>query len=142
MAKAHLAFYIAEHGNLVDKAIAWWTKSKYSHVELVFDGYWYSTSPRDLKVRKKMMAPKQGHWEIVNVEIDQDYLQQFFFITQGRKYDWLGIFLSQFMPLNIHDDRRYFCSEWVATVLQIPNANRYSPEDLYQFMTSGGLHTK
>ena len=132
--QARVAFYIAKNGNIIDKLIAWYTNSKYSHVELVCGGDWYSTSPRDLKVRKQQLIPKEGHWEFIDIDIDLIYLEEFFFLTKGRKYDWLGIFLSQFMPLKIHSERRYFCSEWVASALRIPNSNEYSPQDLYEYL--------
>lgn len=132
MASAKLAFYVAKHGNIVDKAIAWWTNSLFSHVELVCCGDWYSTSPRDLKVRKKRIEPTVGHWIFVDVEVDPMFLEDFFFLTEGRKYDWTGIFLTQFLPLRIHSKSRYFCSEWCAKALQLSNAHHYSPEDLYQ----------
>ena len=131
MAKAQLAFYIAENGNIVDKLIAWYTDSKYSHVELVYDGLWYSTSPRDLKVRRKRIEPTEGHWDYLDVEIDETYVGEFFFITSGKKYDWLGILLSQFLPLNKHNREKWFCSEWCAFALKIKESHRYSPEDLH-----------
>lgn len=137
MAAARLAFYKAKYGNIIDKLIAWWTKSEYSHVELVCCGEWYSTSPRDLQVRRKLIIPTKEKWDFLDIEVDAMYVEDFYILTQGRKYDWLGIFFSQFMPLKIHDRKRYFCSEWCATALRIPNANEYSPEDLYQKVKNG-----
>lgn len=135
MANAKLAFYVAKNGNWVDKLIGWYTKSQYSHVELIHNGYWYSTSPRDLEVRRKTIRGTEGHWVYKDVEIDLLFLEDFFFLTKGSKYDWLGIFLSQFLPLNTHSMNRYFCSEWVATVLKIPSPHLYSPQDLYEEVT-------
>lgn len=133
---SQLAFYIAKHGNIVDKAIAWWTNSKYSHVELVIDGMWYSTSPRDLKVRAKRLIPKEGHWDFVDVDVDTTYAIEFFFLTSGRPYDWLGIWLTQFLPFNLHERKKFFCSEWCARALQYDKAHQYSPEKLYRKVTN------
>ena len=130
--KAKLAFYIASNGNLIDKAIAWYTKSKYSHVELVVGRDWYSTSPRDLEVRKKEIHPTQGRWDYLDVEIDEDRLNTIFANTKGAGYGWLGIVFSQFIRANRHSEQRWFCSEWCAEVLGLEHSNRYSPEDLYQ----------
>ena len=135
MVKAQLAFYVAKNGNWVDKLIAWYTKSQYSHVELIYNGYWYSTSPRDLEVRRKTLIGKEGHWVYKDVTIDLVHLETVFEQTKGKKYDWLGIFLSQFLPLNTHNKNRYFCSEWVATVMKIPSPHLYSPQDLYEEVT-------
>ena len=132
--KAKLAFYIASNGNLVDKAIAFYTRSKYSHVELVIGEYWYSTSPRDLQVRKKSIVPTDGRWDFIDVEVDLDYVVGFYDRTKGAKYDWLGIALSQFIPINVHYKSRWFCSEWCAEAMRLDEPHRYSPQDLYEEM--------
>ena len=132
--KAKLAFYIASNGNLVDKAIAFYTRSKYSHVELVIGEYWYSTSPRDLQVRKKSIVPTDGRWDFIDVEVDLDYVVGFYDRTKGAKYDWLGIALSQFIPINVHYKSRWFCSEWCAEAMRFDEPHRYSPQDLYRRM--------
>ena len=41
-----LAFYKGK-GDWVDKLVRWWTKSQYSHVEVVVGNTWISSSPRD-----------------------------------------------------------------------------------------------
>lgn len=132
MVKAKLAFYIASNGNLVDKAIAWYTKSKFSHVELVIGRDWFSTSPRDLEVRKKHIVPTQGVWEFVDIEVDEEHVMALHELTKGAKYDWLGIALSQFIAANIHDTQRWFCSEWCAAAIKLDEPNKYSPEKLYK----------
>ena len=50
--KAKIAFYKAK-GNIIDKSIRLWTRSKYSHCEIVIGENWYSSSPRDKGVRAK-----------------------------------------------------------------------------------------
>lgn len=126
-----LAFYKGK-GNLIDKAIRWWTKSEYSHVELVHNGVWYSTSPRLLKVEKRHIIPQVLHWDYLEVEVDEKHIDELYLNTAGAKYDWLGIFLSQFLPLNINSNKRYFYSEWCAEALKIKESNKYSPQDLYE----------
>ncbi len=126
-----LAFYKGD-GDITDKAIRWWTKSDYSHVELYMHGMWYSTSPRDLEVRRKMMQPKPENWDYVEVEVDYHKVIELFTRTKGAKYDWTGILLSQFIPLGRHSKSRWFCSEWCAEALGLDNSNEYSPGDLYK----------
>jgi hypothetical protein len=130
--KARLAFYKGK-GTIVDKAIRWWTGSNYSHVELVINGLWYSTSPRDLCVRCKNIIPDSDHWDFVEVNISRGF-PHFFRTTKGHKYDWLGIFFSQFFAFNIEDKKRWFCSEWCAKALGVKNSNLYSPEGLYRLI--------
>jgi len=130
---AKLAFY-KDKGTWVDKAIRWWTKSEYSHVELVINNVWYSTSPRTQKVEARLIAPKKNHWDFIKVDVDFEAIKKLYNRTQNAKYDWTGIFLSQFLPLNIHDRKRWFCSEWCAEALKLEDSNKYSPEDLYKEM--------
>lgn len=134
--KARLAFYKGK-GDWTDKAIRLWTKSKYSHVELVVGDYWYSTSPRDMKVRKKKIVPNPDNWDYVDVHIYEENLLEMYNSTRGAKYDWLGILLSQFIPLSIHNRDRWFCSEWCAEILYLDYSNEYSPQDLYAEVTNG-----
>jgi len=93
--------------------------------------WWYSTSPRDMQVRKKLIIPNTGNWDYINVEIDHKHVSDLFDLTEGAGYDWAGILLSQTLPLNIHDKKRWFCSEWVATALKLHGSNKYSPGKLY-----------
>lgn len=142
--KTQLAFYVAEHGSYTDKVIAWWTDSNYSHVELVIDDVWYSSSPKDKKVRKKKIKPKQGHWDFVDVATtleEKELMKQMFQDVEGNKYDWVGIVFSQIFPLNQHYEQRWFCSELCIAMLQAAGKvnislkpQAYSPEDLYQLI--------
>ena len=134
--KAKLAFYKGP-GDITDKAIRWYTDSEYSHVELVIENMWYSTSPRDLAVRAKKIAPRDGHWDYVEVDVDELSVASLYAATKGAKYDFLGIVLSQFMPLDIHSRKRWFCSEFCAEALKLKDSNKYSPEDLYKYATKG-----
>ena len=136
--KAKLAFYKGP-GDITDKAIRWYTDSKYSHVELVMEDMWYSTSPRDLAVRAKKIVPREANWDYVEVDIDELSVASLYVATKGAKYDFLGIVLSQGIPLDIHSRKRWFCSEFCAEALKLTDSNRYSPEDLYKYATLGKL---
>jgi hypothetical protein len=98
-----VAFYKSKqnHADWKDKLIAWWTKGKYSHTELIINGYMYSTSPRDGCVRRKKHIYNENVWDYIkvnNVEISK--VVEFFEMTKGQKYDWLGI-LGFVVPLKI-----------------------------------------
>lgn len=126
-----LAFYKAE-GNFFDKLIRWWTNSKYSHVEIVVSTDWYSSSYRDNGVRvKSMKAPNPESWDYVDVEIDLDVLEAVYDEHSGKGYDWLGILFSQWIPLNIHQKSKCYCSEFCAEVLQLPKTG-LSPQELFE----------
>jgi len=55
-----------------------------------------------------------------------------------KKYDWLGIFLSQIIPMNIEEKEKWFCSELCAYVISKYLFNlkylpqKYSPGKLYK----------
>ena len=53
---------------------------------------------------------------------------------EGKDYDWKGIFLSQFIPADIHDKEKWFCNEICGEVLKkagviniIRDTNEYNP---------------
>jgi hypothetical protein len=133
--KAKLAFYKGP-GNIVDRAIRLWTRSKYSHVELVIEDMWYSTSPREMEVKARRILAKEANWDYVEVDVDELSVASLYAATKGAKYDWTGIVLSQFLPLDIHSRKRFFCSEWCAEALNLADSNKYSPEDLYKYALS------
>lgn len=136
-----VALYKAE-GNISDKIIRLWTRSVYSHCELIVDGKWYSSSPRDGEVRSKLIQPKPVHWDFVEIEASKEKVAKMvsFLNSQiGKKYDWLGIFLSQALPLEIQDPNRWFCSEICSRALMDAGilecdkpAQWFSPERLYE----------
>lgn len=107
-----IAFYIAKHGTILDKFIAFITNSKYSHCELVFsDGVFGSASSRDNGVRLKKISLNY-HWELFDLNVgktEEDYMRYWFSINCGQKYDWPGSIMSVFgINWSTHD--RKFCS--------------------------------
>lgn len=132
--KAQLAFYKGK-GDITDKLIRWWTNSSYSHVELVMDGMWYSTSPRDLKVRVKRIAVMEGNWDFVEVEVDRDKVLEFYDRTKGSGYDWCGIVCNEVMRTKLHSKNKWYCSEWVASALGM-NPSQVSPQELWESLNA------
>lgn len=126
-----LAFYKGE-GKWEDKAIRIWTRSKYSHVEIVIGGVGYSSSWRDGGVRAKDINFHSGNWDVFNVAGNEDYALQYFRAREGMEYDMLGIALTQFIPLGIHSLKKYFCSELNAGMLGLGNPHRLSPQGLFE----------
>jgi len=142
-----LAFYKGA-GDWTDKAIRLWTRSKYSHSELVINGVWYSSSPRDLKVRGKIIIPQANHWDYIDIPTSNEQkriMVDFFNEQMGKPYDFLAIFLTQILPLNIQDPNKWFCSESDSKALMLAGilpsdkpAQWYSPERLFQRALSLG----
>ena len=121
-----IAFYKGK-GNWADTLIRLWTRSPYSHCELVIDDgdelLWISSSPRDGKVRilqNPSMNP--NNWDYITIPntvfADNQLIVKLVSPQLGKKYDWLGIFFTQFLPLNIQDPNKWFCSEIVTYLLK------------------------
>jgi len=123
--KVKIAFY-KEKAGWIDRVIRWWTKSPYSHVEMVMpDNYtWMGISPfltgQVDKRTKTDFDPEK--WDFVSLEINElqhEIIQDFFTETKGCKYDWIGMLLSQCLPFHIKRKNKWYCSEWIAYALRI-----------------------
>lgn len=119
-----IAFYRAEHGNWLDKLIAFITVSNYSHCELVFtDGVFGSSSSRDGGVRLKYIE-QDSHWDIydiydLNLTQEKERQMREWFITHtGEAYDWPGAIMSLF-GVNWTSEDKHFCSEVCGDLLDL-----------------------
>ena len=104
----------------------WWTKSIYSHAELVLpDGVtWLGISPflKSVVTKRIVFKYNREKWDLVEIDISEEQYElvmQFFEDTQGQGYDWIGMLLSQFLPCKIKHRERWYCSEWIAYALRI-----------------------
>ena len=132
--KAKIAFYKAK-GNIVDKAIRLWTRSKYSHCEIVIGENWYSSSPRDNGVRAKQIVDDHGSWDFIETDIGINKLNEVYLKYKGSGYDFLGILLCMILPLKRDNNKKVTCSEFCAEVLGCSEPEMYSPERLYKTLT-------
>nr|WP_314586993.1 hypothetical protein [uncultured Pseudomonas sp.] len=130
-----LALYKAP-GDLVDRAVRFWTRSIYSHCELVLaDGRFVSSSPRDGGVRAKCIEPAQIAWDFVALPwVKQEDVEAALKREGGAGYDWVGIIGSQLLPVGIHSRRRWFCSEFCGAVMGLEKPERYSPGELAELV--------
>lgn len=126
----YLALYKAE-GRIGNAAVRWWTKSQYSHCELVVDGVWHSSSIQDNGVRAKTMEAAPGHWDLIPLP---SYLAArilaHFAATKGERYGWLDLLRSQVFNGNADQSGAAFCSEWCAAAMGLPSPASYSPRTL------------
>lgn len=126
-----LALYKAP-GSFYDWAIRAWTRSAYSHCELMLpDGRFVSSSPRDGGVRAKVIEPDPAVWDFLPLPwIQAAHVEQLLEQEAGAAYDWLGILGSQILPAGIQSRSRWFCSEFCARVLGLEQPQCYSPGQL------------
>ena len=131
MGLIYLALYKGR-GTLFNRLIRLWTRSIYSHCEIVLpDGRWLSASAMDDGVRDKRIALDLEHWDLIPVPwADLADILDLFITHEGDDYDWFGLFGSQFLPVGLHSRRRWFCSEFCAAALGFPMPQRYSPAQL------------
>lgn len=134
--KVQIAFHKGSSGfvnTLTHVAICWFTKSKYSHCELVVDGRCYSSSARDGGVRSKVIDLDSGNWDVFDLNADPDDIKNWFASHAGEKYDWAGIFrfILPFLPAN---PKQWFCSEAVGAAVCMVKPEDYSPGELYELL--------
>lgn len=118
-------------------AVSMWTRSQYSHCELVFDGlappnsYCASASARGGVVRFTRINLDSGRWDVYELKgFDEVYARQWFNDHAGRGYDYLGL-LWFLLPIKaINHPQRFFCSEAMAHALQLPKPHKFHPQRL------------
>ncbi|WP_136635507.1 hypothetical protein [Pseudooceanicola onchidii] len=127
---------------LQDWGIRFATRSIYSHVELIAglaelgqEAVCLSSSGRDGGVRLARFVLNPDHWDLVALEDEPEAVADFIRDRFGKRYDYRGILLSQIFALARHDPDKWFCSEICAAALGIPNAQRMSPQALYDVVS-------
>ena len=120
-----IAFYKGQ-GNFLNKIVRWWTKSIYSHAELVLPDRitWLGISPflKSKVASRKKFIIEYSDWDFVTLQVTQeqvDIIMEFFEDTENHRYDWVGMLLSQFLPCKIKHRARWYCSDWIAYALRI-----------------------
>lgn len=117
------------------------TRGQYSHAEIavklpgddVADAAQYecySASIRDGGVRLKTMPLPADKWDLIPLDdaVLHAHTVGLYLRTAGQGYDLMGALGIAFgLPQN---RRRWFCSEWCATALGLPDGWRWSPNDL------------
>lgn len=112
------------------------TRGIYSHAEIAVelgDGLFecYSSSIRDGGVRCKQMRLPDAKWDLLplppraslSAALKLTWLQ-----TEGKAYDWPGAL--GFVLFTRHNPEKWFCSEWCAQVLGLPESWRFTPNNL------------
>ena len=132
MEQIKIHFYKARNGKIRDKIVG--LVSVFSHVELEIHGVCYSASNRDGGVRSKVIdTSNKQKWVSFDLkkDIDVNRCLLYFETVRCQRYDWLNIFLTQIIKVNIQSSNKQICSEFVGNCLQLDNAYKYSPEALF-----------
>jgi hypothetical protein len=129
-----VAFYKGR-SRLFDRLVQWWTRSPYSHCEIVLatdamgKSLCASSSFLDGGVRYKYIKLYPHKWDILQVETTRDPAE-WMKKHAGAGYDLPGLFgfILRVVP---HDGQRWFCSEACAAMLGLPEPWRYDPGTLW-----------
>lgn len=138
-----LAFKVADKRHISDLLISMWTKSKFSHVEVIIDNLWISSTLNGVHI--KPLKPLKDEYVYHNLKVsvtEEQYLKNMSWIySQDKKhYDKTGIILAQLFPFRIDKRDQWFCSEIACKILQIFLVREVI--DLYPFLTSPGTLSK
>ena len=125
---------------LLDAVIRRCTGGQYSHCELAVLGIGtpvnrytqyvcYSASLRDGGVRRKVMLLPADKWDLIPLPaVTTAQIEQHYTATKGSGYDLPGA-IGLVLPAR-QRRQRWFCSEWCAEVMGLPESWRYSPNSL------------
>ena len=126
----YLALYKGK-GPIGNTVIRYWTKSIYSHCEIVVDGVCYSSSLMDKGVRSKEIDLEDGKWDLIPLPwVNPQDVINYFRTTDHYKYGYWGIITSQFLNRNGGEKEAPFCSEWCAAIIGYPTPSILSPHTL------------
>ena len=150
-----IAFQKPNKWNLLERAISWWTHSKYCHVTLMFGDYVSWKHKVNMNFKPTLFSARSDRnpavefisWDAVNQQlfdvydinwkIDEDILIEKAKKYVGSKYDYIGIFFNFILPLKIDEPKEWFCSEICSYLLKQGGISlnkhpyRYSPGSLF-----------
>ncbi len=122
--------------------IRWFTKSDYSHVEMIIGDKWISSNAKG-GVHIFDLEPLHEDWDYVEVRVDKkehEHVMKFIEDQKNAKYDFTGIVFCQLFKITRwENNKKWFCSEFCAQILKefkVPkmqniNTANLSPKDLY-----------
>lgn len=117
---------IPENYSFYDKlkvrAIQRWTHSEYFHTEFIIGDYWVSANTDGIVKYDIRPLTDKYDYIFINTDItEKQYNKILNFIDSqiGTKYDWIGIYFSQFLGIGSNRTDRWFCSELVVKLMQL-----------------------
>lgn len=133
-----VAFFKGSTDSRLHRFVRWWTKSTYSHAEIVLDEgkTWISISPflfSKIQKRTEVVEP-ECDWDFLEIPVSKCQLaalEDFIEETMGDGYDWFGMISSQLLPLIIKGKRKWYCSQWIAHALAHAGIFKWSKVGMY-----------
>ena len=121
--KIRIAFFKGNNHEFHHRFIRWWTKSQYSHTEIVLDNdMWISISPFlyarvAARVRTSVNTEEWDYLDFHLTAGEFQVLKNFISETTGDGYDWIGMLISQLVPFIVKGKGKWYCSQWVFAAL-------------------------
>lgn len=116
-------------------AIRLWTWSRWSHAELVIDGWCYSSSARDSGVRRKQIDLTSGRWDLLSLNLTEQQVSRalaWFLQHEDDMYDYLNI--GRFiLPIIGHERDRWVCFEAIGESLGLAGTHKLTANDLHRW---------
>ena len=117
-----IAFYKSPK-TWLDKGIRFFSKSPYSHCEIILGEYAYSSSGRDGGKRRKsisgMNLKDRSKWDVYNVnlgDIDKEKLEErlneLHEDIPNCGYDFASVILYHMLRIPFNNKKKYICSEY------------------------------
>lgn len=133
-----VAFFKAKD-SWVDTAIRLWTRSPYSHCEIILpSGLRITSSGLRGGVCLNNEPIKPWQWDVISLPgVAPGQILAFWEETHLDPYDWFGLFFSQLLPLGLESSKGWTCSEWCAAALGAHRPSQYSPGDLFRALQDG-----
>ena len=125
----------AADGSLTSRIIRFFTWSKISHVDYVFDDntYYGAMPPTGVNFNTE----KFSHVEYYEIEVNDKRIIEHFLLSQKhKKYDWLAIFSIPFRK-SWQQETKWICSELITVAIELDTKlfnetpSRITPRDLY-----------
>jgi len=104
------------------KAVQIWTGSEYFHSEFIIGDYWVSANTSGIEIHALRPLSWMYDYFFIEVDISEDHCDKIIrFIEQqsGAKYDWAGIWMSQFLNIGVNRSDKWFCSELCTKLMQL-----------------------
>ena len=146
--RIRIAFFKGNKREWHHRFVRWWTRSPYSHAEIVLEGdTWVSISPflfARVAARVRTHVP-DSDWDYLDFRVTSEELgalKDFVSETTGDGYDWIGMLLSQVLPIIIKGKGRWYCSSWVFTALNYAGIIRSRSTKIKEIpdLSPGRLH--
>lgn len=82
-------------------------------------------------IRGKYMRLPAERWDVLPCALSAECVRLALAQYQGNRYDWLGVFRFV-LPFLRESRQRWFCSEFAAHLLHLPEPHRHTPQSVYQ----------